>query len=863
MRLASERFPELPDPGLLLLGENSEPALSEKLSSLLQSRSLSVPQLLSSLPPRPEGSFPFLLGQRCMLCRAMRTSEDTTLCLVEEPDPVGLTEFLDGLLGASSTSLLLLVDRNARIVSAGSSALGRLGTTIGGANLRDMLDQASALSLSSLMDSFPRERPAESGSILFLTLADSRGTVVRTVCCVQRLPGRRPLYLLNMEPQGALLPERRPEEGLHAPASLIDLVPIPGFTIDTRGIITRANSSAVSLALDVSGIRPEGTHFAEWLDPASRDRVTDVFLARIEGREAPESMRARVLVRDPRGSVEVDIRSFLLPGGDEVLAFLTPGSRQAGAGTGGDDQSAARLSSLLREYRHSDSPEKEALRLLGAALGVAGIALLRGDSLLTVGEVPVSSAGDLARAEMPLPGESLWKESGGGLWELTRRASDRSGSRVALKAYGIAGNSLDPLGELSLELFEILLDHQDALRALRTAMRGFSSITEAAEALTRGESSIRDLLRRLAPVLDADHLLVTRIEPGRDELRPVSGFGFTEHAPAFPLREESVQTWVYKHREPVYVSDSSSDTRFRLVSEAAASEICVPLWIRGTAGGAFSAASVRKEAFTNHDLSLLRFFSILVSLWLQQAQTAAAGQPDAPRRTATAHEVPARETLSDLSHELLAPLTAIGGYADMLSGRDEDTPGQAAAASGLRSASARLSFHVERLLCLLRCELDPGSLEQRWEKPCEMLGSIKPSIEPLVESAGMSISFTCSPEDLAVRTSSESFEQMLLSLVDNSVRFGRPGGRIEVLIEAEGDSHWKLEVRDDGRGIPADTLPRIFDRFFRTPDPSGREGMGLGLALVKRLSELQGGTVAVWSREGQGASFTVRCPTST
>ena len=69
-----------------------------------------------------------------------------------------------------------------------------------------------------------------------------------------------------------------------------------------------------------------------------------------------------------------------------------------------------------------------------------------------------------------------------------------------------------------------------------------------------------------------------------------------------------------------------------------------------------------------------------------------------------------------------------------------------------------------------------------------------------------------------------------------------------------------LEVSDDGEGIPAAALPNVFDRFYRTPDSSGRESMGLGLALVKRLAELAGGTVSVWSREGKGATFSVRFP---
>ena len=104
-------------------------------------------------------------------------------------------------------------------------------------------------------------------------------------------------------------------------------------------------------------------------------------------------------------------------------------------------------------------------------------------------------------------------------------------------------------------------------------------------------------------------------------------------------------------------------------------------------------------------------------------------------------------------------------------------------------------------------------------------------------------------------------EQILGNLLDNACKYTEPGGRIVVRVSEAGELV-RLEVEDDGIGIPEEDLPRIFERFYRVDKARSRDlgGTGLGLAIVKHLAQAQGGEVSVRSRVREGTVFTVVLP---
>jgi len=112
------------------------------------------------------------------------------------------------------------------------------------------------------------------------------------------------------------------------------------------------------------------------------------------------------------------------------------------------------------------------------------------------------------------------------------------------------------------------------------------------------------------------------------------------------------------------------------------------------------------------------------------------------------------------------------------------------------------------------------------------------------------------------RGEADRLRQMVANLVENGVRYSPPGGRVSVGVQADGEDWASVEVVDNGIGIAAEHLPRIFDRFYRVDPARGRStgGTGLGLAIVKHVAETHGGGVAVTSTPGEGSRFVVRLP---
>ena len=214
---------------------------------------------------------------------------------------------------------------------------------------------------------------------------------------------------------------------------------------------------------------------------------------------------------------------------------------------------------------------------------------------------------------------------------------------------------------------------------------------------------------------------------------------------------------------------------------------------------------------------------------------------------------------SNVSHEFRTPLTLMLG------------PTEAALASGeatLGGEALRMVHRNQlRLLKLVNSLLDfsrvqDGRAEARREATdlAALTASLAGVFRSAIERAGLTFSVNCAPMANPVLVDREMWEKIVFNLLSNAFKFTLEGG-IEVSFH-DGDGGVVLAVRDTGSGIPADELPRVFERFHRVAGARGRtfEGSGIGLALVHELVTLLGGTVSADSELGQGSTFTVRLP---
>lgn len=219
--------------------------------------------------------------------------------------------------------------------------------------------------------------------------------------------------------------------------------------------------------------------------------------------------------------------------------------------------------------------------------------------------------------------------------------------------------------------------------------------------------------------------------------------------------------------------------------------------------------------------------------------------------------------VANVSHELRTPLTAIKGYTDTLS---DDI--QQKRFDGLEKYIGVIQRNTERLMTLIEDLLDLSSLESAGENfelskqsvgTREITSRIIAQLEPRSTSKGIKIEAKYGAE--SVQTDPRRLEQVLVNLIDNSIKYGREGGLVQAVWERSPRAV-VLRVKDNGPGIPREYQARLFERFFRVDKARSREigGTGLGLAIVKHIMQRHGGSVRVQSDVGQGTEFICEFP---
>jgi two-component system phosphate regulon sensor histidine kinase PhoR len=218
--------------------------------------------------------------------------------------------------------------------------------------------------------------------------------------------------------------------------------------------------------------------------------------------------------------------------------------------------------------------------------------------------------------------------------------------------------------------------------------------------------------------------------------------------------------------------------------------------------------------------------------------------------------------VANASHELRTPLTSIRGFVEALEDGAVSEPDRAARFLGkIRTSADRMAALVEDLLELSR--LESGERPPLWEEvpPSEIAEDVAASFGAQAGRKEITLSKSDSGAP-PVTTDADRLRRIVENLVDNAIKYTPAGGHVEIRTGPAPHGGALIEVRDDGPGIAAEHLPRIFERFYRVDKARSREmgGTGLGLAIVKHLAEGMGATVAVASDTGKGTCFTVSVP---
>jgi signal transduction histidine kinase len=218
--------------------------------------------------------------------------------------------------------------------------------------------------------------------------------------------------------------------------------------------------------------------------------------------------------------------------------------------------------------------------------------------------------------------------------------------------------------------------------------------------------------------------------------------------------------------------------------------------------------------------------------------------------------------LATVSHELRTPLSPILGWSTLLRTQRLDDATSVRALESIERNAKMLAQLIEDILDVSRIIVGKMSLEFRPLDLAQIINTAIDTARPAADARSIQIQTHWDTDVGLVSGDPGRLQQVVWNLLSNAVKFTPNGGHVDIRLERL-DSDVQIAVSDRGKGISADFLPLIFERFRQADSTSTRKygGLGLGLAIVRQIIEMHGGTVQAESRgEGQGSTFTIRLP---
>jgi signal transduction histidine kinase len=219
-----------------------------------------------------------------------------------------------------------------------------------------------------------------------------------------------------------------------------------------------------------------------------------------------------------------------------------------------------------------------------------------------------------------------------------------------------------------------------------------------------------------------------------------------------------------------------------------------------------------------------------------------------------------REFVADAAHELRTPLTVLRAATDLLQQRRaEPLAAHGDLLDDVRAEVAHLERLTGDLLALARSDLETVELAVADVDLRALLADAARRATPLAEERGIVLSCAVGEAPLVIEADPDRLHQVTMIVLDNAIKYTPEGGRITVEATRHGGEA-VATIRDTGEGIPAEHLPRLFDRFYRADHARARGGTGLGLAIAQSLVHAHGGQIAVTSNAGDGTTVRIRLP---
>ncbi len=380
-------------------------------------------------------------------------------------------------------------------------------------------------------------------------------------------------------------------------------------------------------------------------------------------------------------------------------------------------------------------------------------------------------------------------------------------------------------------------------RQLIEALQELASILNTEQLLER-------IVKVAAELCNAEHAWLVWSDPLNNLLQiKASTLSNNSQPRGLPIPiESSLEGWVLGNQKPVMINnpglseqnygDIPNPTNLKIKSI-----LSVPLTAKDKQNGVLEVVNKHGGNFNNLDQEILGSFTNQVAIYINNT-----------------HLFFQSDIVSELVHELRTPLVSLNMAVHLLQRTDLADDKRVRIFEMINTEFNRLSSMTTSFLELAR--LESGRVKFNPTR-FDLLLLIEESLEVMQFQAiakGININIQNSSQPLMVTADRDKLKQVVLNLVNNAIKYGRPGGKVSIIVHHT-TTEVSFSIRDDGQGIPSEYIPMLFDRFFRIPTKEYLStGTGLGLTICRQIVTAHKGRIDVTSDIGQGSTFTVFLP---
>lgn len=312
--------------------------------------------------------------------------------------------------------------------------------------------------------------------------------------------------------------------------------------------------------------------------------------------------------------------------------------------------------------------------------------------------------------------------------------------------------------------------------------------------------------------------------------------------------EGSIAGWIFTNRKPVRIGDVQDDSRYfsgveNATSYATQSLLGVPLITKDKVIGVLEVLNKKDGHFDQNDEELLLVLAAQAAIAIENTRL-----------------FQQSDLISEFVHELRTPLASLSTATYLLL-RPEISPQQhEQIVKNIHSETLRLSALASSFLDLSR--LESGRVHFRYSTTNieKLFNSCREIMQSKADEKSIEVSIDVKEGTPEFEADSDKLKQVVLNLLSNAIKYNKPDGKVTLRAKKD-DDKLRIDVKDNGYGIPEEALPNLFKKFFRVRETEDKAaGTGLGLSITKQIVEGHRGTISVKSKSGKGTTFTIYMP---